>query len=239
MKIPLAITAPSLIRSVEEEKVVLATITELSKLNIPLIITDGGSSDEQKKKIKEIPNIIFFEEKGLFNQLKKSMNEGAKIANALFYLHSDKLDFARHYVKKMIDFYMTLPKKSMLIPSRTSSAFETYPSFQKMTEVILNSITSEFMEKKEDYYYGPKIFSSLLVPYFGKVKGEIGWGYEAFMYILNKRLNYPFYFYPVDQITSPKDVGDKEAIKTYRLRNLQWQIEGFIQGKEVKLQVKL
>lgn len=236
MKHPIAIATTSLIRSPEEEQIVFEAVKSLSLLNIPVILTDGGSSDKQKNYLKSLPNIRFYQtNRGLFEQLKISFNEGEKMADSLFYLHTDKVDFVTYYVPHVIDHYMTLPKNTLLISERTQKAFNTYPLFQQKVELFLNTIISEFLNKKADYYYGPKIFSSMLVPYFSRIKGDIGWGYEAFIYMLNKRLGYPMEFYPVDHIKAPKDVGDVDEINEYRLQIVQGQIEGLLQGKEIKL----
>ena len=239
MKHPLAITTLSLIRSTNEEKIVFETVKTMSGLNVPIILVDGGSGERQKKCLQSLPNVDFFETsrglRGLSERLRIAFSEGAKTAEALFYVHSDKVDFAKHYMKKMIDHYQTLPQHTMLVPSRTPKAFATYPLFQQNTELFLNAMVNEFLGKKEDYYYGPKLFSSALVPYFSKIKGEIGWGYEAFMYMINKRLGYQTEFYEVDNIRSPKDVGRMDDINVYRLRILQWQIEGLLQGMRIKL----
>lgn len=240
MKQPLAITMLSLIRSKNEEKIVFETVKTMSGFNVPIILVDGGSGEQQKKYLQSLPNVNFYETsrglQALSKRLRIAFSEGARIARALFYVHSDKVDFAKNYMKKMIDHYQTLPQHAMLVPSRTLKAFATYPLFQQHTEIFLNAMVSEFLGKKEDYYYGPKIFSSTLVPYFSRIKGEIGWGYEAFMYMINKRLGYQTEFYEVDTIRSPKDVGRMNDINVYRLRILQWQIEGLLQGMKVKIE---
>lgn len=239
MKHPLAITALSLIRSKNEEKIVFETVKTMSRLNVPVILVDGGSGERQKKYLQSLPNVDLFETsrglRRLSERLRIAFSEGTKVAEALFYVQSDKVDFAKNYMKKMIDHYQTLPQHTMLVPSRTLKAFATYPLFQQNAELFLNAMVSEFLGKKEDYYYGPKIFSSAVVPFFSRIKGEIGWGYEAFMYMINKRLGYQTEFYEVDNIRSPEDVGDMDNINVYRLRILQWQIEGLLQGKKVTL----
>lgn len=237
IKQSLAISTVSLIRNKEEGKVVLETIKILSSLNIQVVIVDGGSPGKAKDKIKSLPNIIFLERRGLTNQLKTSFKRGAEVARSLFYLHTDKLDFVEKYAQKLIDFHSTLKPETMLIPTRSTSTFKTYPAFQRKIEMYLNFILSDYLDKKADYYFGPKIFSSKLVPYLDKLQGDIGWGIEAYFYALNKRLRLPMKFYECEAAT-PKDIGSQEEIKRYRLKILQWQIEGFLQGQAIKLKIK-
>lgn len=177
MEIDIAITTVSWIRNKEERKVVLQTIENLSRLKIPIIIVDGGSPKEDKEFIRQLPNISFLEEEGgLTKQLFRSHYHGATIADYLFYLHTDKLDFVKNEVKRMIDYYNNLKNKGMLIPSRTERSVKTYPSFQYTQEKFLNFFISDYLGIKSDYYAGPKIYPSFLVKYLDQVKEDIGWG---------------------------------------------------------------
>lgn len=99
----------------------------------------------------------------------------------------------------------------------------------------MNFILSDYLNKKADYYFGPKIFSSRLVSYSDKIQGDIGWGIEAYFYALNKRLGLPMSFYQCE-VAAPKEIlKTKEETKQCRLKIIQWQIEGLIQGQTVKL----
>jgi len=231
----LAITTTSLIRTPTEGITVLKTIEVLSALNIPVIIADGGSPQKQKQIIKNMPNIILLEEKGLTNQLKESFVKGADIANSLFYLHTDKLDFVQKYAHKLIDNYLDLKTKGMLIPIRTAAAFNTYPKYQRELENFLNYMISDYCGKKADYYFGPKIFSSKLVSYLDRVRKDIKWGIEAYFYTINHRLKLPMHFYKVN-VNAPKEVlTDDFEFKKYRLELIKWQIDGLILGQQVDI----
>jgi hypothetical protein len=235
MKAPIAITTVSWIRTRQEGKVVLATIRYLNKLNVPIICVDGNSSFEDKKAIRQFSNIIFFEDYGgLTNQLILSHKEAAKRADYLFYLHTDKLDLAKNAAQKMIDYYNNLNNKGILVPTRAKKSLNTYPSYQRHQEEFLNFFMSEYIGIKKDYYTGPKIYPSTLVKYLDQLEKDIGWGFEAYFYVIAKRLGLPFDFFPVT-MTSPRDIGDEETIKLYRLKITQWQIEGFLEGQKIKL----
>jgi|GEM_PF-1163073 len=236
MKQKIAIATTSLIRSKEERNKVLETVEWLGKLKIPVIVTDGGSPDDDKKIIKHTPNVIFFEADSLDNEIMNSHKVGAEIADYIFYLHTDKLDLAKKYAPSIIEAHNN-SKKGMFIISRTDKAFETYPSFQKTQENFLNFFMGDYIGIQNDYYYGPKIYPSFLYNYLNKKKCDFGWGVEAYFYVIAKRLGLPFEFYPVE-IKSPEDVGSERDVKLSRLRCAGWQIEGLLQGNAVPLMGK-
>lgn len=235
MKTDIAITTVSLIRNKEERKVVLQTIENLSRLKIPIVMVDGGSPKEDKEFIRQLPNISFLEEEGgLTKQLFRSHYRAAAIANYLFYLHTDKLDFVKTEAKRMIDYYNNLKNKGVLIPTRTERSLKTYPPFQYTQEKFLNFFIKDYLGIKSDYYAGPKIYPSFLVKYLNQVKENIGWGIEAYFYVLAKRLGLPFDFIPVN-FTAPKDIENEEQTKLYRLKIIKYQIDGLFQGVKARL----
>lgn len=235
MKNNFAIATVSLIRTKEESEIVLKTIQKLSELNIPIVIADGGSPSHDINKIKKIKNVLLFKTKNwLTSQLIKSHKEAAKLADYIFYLHTDKLNFAKDTASKMIKKYLSLKNKGILIPTRTKKSLETYPEYQKREEEYLNYFMSDYIGIKTDYYAGPKIYPAYLVKYLGNVKGKIGWGIEAYFYAIAKRLKMPFDFISF-YMQAPSDIDNIEKTKNYRLRIMQWQIDGLIQGQEIEL----
>ena len=235
MKSDVAISTISWIRTPEESKVVLQTIEYLNKLNLPIVIVDAGSPKEDLEIIKRFNNVSLSESKeGLTSQLIKSHRESAKVGEHLFYLHTDKLAFAKDSAPEMIKRYRKLVNKGIFVPTRTTESLNTYPEFQMKEEEYLNFFMSDYVGIKADYYAGPKIYPTSLVKYLDMVEGNIGWGIEAYLYAIAKRLNLSFDFFSC-YMQSPNDVDDVEKTKRYRLKIMQWQIEGLIQGQEVKL----
>jgi len=234
MKEKLAITSVSLIRNSEEREVVLATLTELNKFNLPIIIVDGGSSRTDKKRISSFSNVKLLEvNKGLTHQLILSHRKAAKQADFLFYLHTDKLSFVKNNCQKIIEYYDQFKNKGMLIPVRSEESLNTYPFFQRKQEEFLNFFMSDYIGTVSDYYAGPKIYPAKLVNYLDQLKGDIGWGIEAYFYVIAKRLHFPFNFIDC-QMVAPKEIESEEKAKLYRLQITSWQIDGFLQGLKVE-----
>lgn len=235
MRNDIAITTVSWIRTEDEARVVLPAIEALSRLNVPVVIVDAGSSPQHQKTIRSLPHIVFSENRnGLTGQLIESQRTAARYAENLFYLQSDKFDFILHGAPKMIEAYRKLSSKGVMVPVRSTASLATYPPYQREQEAFINSFMSDFIGTVTDYYAGPKLYPASLVKYLDKMQGDIGWGIEAFLYVVAKRLGLPFEFVPVE-IKAPRDVDDVETTNRYRLRITAWQIEGYLQALQIPL----
>ncbi len=226
----------SWIRTKDEEELVLETIQTLSSFSAPVVIVDRGSPAEAKERIRNFPNIHFFESSDTttVGQIIQANREAAKLGKYLFYTQTDKYDFVKTDVLRIMHFYSSLEKKGFCIPSRTKESIQTYPAYQKIQEAFLNFFVSDYVGIVEDYFAGPKIYPASLVSYMDHIKGEIGWGIEAYLYVLGKRLGMPFDFTPV-MINAPKDIEPTEKTKLYRLEITKWLIDGFMQAVNVPL----
>jgi hypothetical protein len=232
MKTDIAIATPSWVRTPAESQVVIETITAYGALGIPVVVVDGGSPAAEQDKIKNISNVLWFEAKGLNEQLRVAHEEAQKVADHIFYTHSDKLDFAQHEARKLMDYYRQLPNKGILIPTRTPGSFATYPEYQQKAEEFLSWFIGDYLKHHADYYAGPTIYPAQLVDYLPQLTGDIGWGIEAYFYVLAKRLNLPFDFISVD-FKAPANIEDDETTNNYRIKIVAQQIEAFLQGQKV------
>jgi len=235
MRADIAVATVSWIRTAKEAGLILKTIEALSQLELPVVIVDGGSDPRYLQKIREMKNVVLLTGgKGLTAQLIESQRLAAKLAKTIFYLHTDKLDFALETAPKMIEYYRSLKHQGVLVPTRTPASMATYPIFQQKVEDFLNYFMSDYLGVTADYYAGPKIYPASLVSYLDQLQGEIGWGFEAYFYALAKRLEMPFDFLSF-YMNSPVDIDDKEETKKYRLKVTQWQIDGLAQGQKATL----
>lgn len=233
MKSFLAISTVTWIRSDEERQIVLGTLEALNKLEVPVVVVDKSSLDD-KKRIKSFKNVSLFESGSLTEQVFLAQRESAKVADYIFYLQSDKQDFAKDTAPLILEEYKRLPAKGMFTAARTKESFQTYLSFQRSQEEFLNMFISDYIGIENDYFAGPKIYPANLVNYLVQLKGEIGWGMESFYYVLAKRLNMPFNFMKCD-IKAPKDIDNERETHNYRLQITKWQLDAFLQAQKVAL----
>ena len=233
-KPPLAIATISLIRDKDEASLVLKSLDHLNKLDVPVILVDGGSPSEYFKQMHNYKNIQIFDAKGLTREIITSIEQASRIADTIFYLHTDKIDFIDKYVAKIIDHYKTLPKDTMLVAGRNQESFNTSSTDQQMAEVYQNYFIGDYFGIKGDYSYGAKIFSSKLVPHLKKIKTDQRFGIESFLYGINKRLGFGVELFEVD-IVFPKDVGTVNEVKFHRMSAVKNHIEGLMFGMKVEI----
>ena len=91
----LAIVTISWARNDEEEDLLKRSLTQLSKFDIPVYITDGGSSETFLQYISNLPNIKLLQPvKGLLAQVRNSLEAGYESRKPfVFYTEPDKAAF--------------------------------------------------------------------------------------------------------------------------------------------------
>ena len=101
----LSIATISWARNEEEESLLKASLTKLASFNIPVFITDGGSTASFLRFIQNIPHFHLLqpEGKGVYAQAKTSLlaayHSGAKF---IFYTEPDKESFFESGLEKLL-----------------------------------------------------------------------------------------------------------------------------------------
>jgi hypothetical protein len=234
----IAIATMTWARDENEELLLRDALTGLSKLNLPVFITDGGSGDDFINFIKGFPNftVLSATDKGVWPQvltsLKAAHNSGARF---IMYTEPDKRDFFKTGLPGMLNKLVTDEKSGIVLAVRSVAGFKSYPTFQQMTETTINNCCAEIIGIKTDYTYGPFLLNSKMVPYLHKLRPSIGWGWRPYACIMASRLGYNVdsfkgaFFCPVDQ----RD--DNVSERVYRMRQLAENIEAVVLGKTVLL----
>jgi len=227
-------------RDAGEEKLLRQSLHELSKLNIPAFITDGGSGIDFQHYITSFPNFTLLQPKtkGLWPQvqtsLKAALNTGAQF---ILYTEPDKLDFFKHGLPDMLHRFSIKERLGVTIAVRPTAGFESYPAFQQMTETTINNCCSEVTGKHTDYTYGPFIMNRILVPYLDQLKDDTGWGWRPYVFVIASRLKYTVetfegeYFCPVEQRE------DNNAERIYRMKQLSENVEAVVLASKVLLNI--
>lgn len=234
----LSIATMTWVRDAKEEKLLRESLFELSKLNIPAFITDGGSSTDFLHFIKTFPNFTLLKPKvkGVWPQVQTSLEAAYSTgSDFIIYTEPDKMDFIKRDLPDMLNRISVNEQSGVIIADRSSPGFESYPKFQQMTETTINNCCAEITGNDIDYTYGPFILNRLLVPYLQELKNDIGWGWRLYTFVIANRLNYKVeafegeYFCPVDQ----RDDDAPERI--YRMRQLSESVEAIVLASKVSL----
>jgi hypothetical protein len=225
-------------RNDEEEKILRASLKQLAALNLPVYITDGGSSENFLMFLKSFSNFTVFEMQGLWPQAKKSIEEAHKKSPFVFYSEPDKLDFFSERLEQMLQQSIANKNTGVILASRSAKSFASFPLFQQMTETTINNCCKEVIGKEMDYCYGPFLVNSKLISYLQSLEKDCGWGWRPFLFVLAHRLGFTVesyetdFYCPVDQ---RKDDADE---RIYRMKQLAQNINGITKAATMNLHTK-
>ncbi|RYZ30461.1 MAG: hypothetical protein EOO10_02745 [Chitinophagaceae bacterium] len=234
----ISIATISWARNEAEENLLKASLTELASLNIPVYVTDGGSTASFLAFIQSIPHFTLLQPdgKGVYAQAKTSLlaayNAGYPF---IFYTEPDKEAFFRSGLQKLLDESTTDEKTGIYHASRSAKGFSTFPAFQQMTETTINNCCKELIERDHDYTYGPFLLNSILVPYLHEVKEDIGWGWRPYLFTVAHRLRLKVDALIDDFICPPDQREDDQKERIYRMRQLEQNIRGIVLGATVQV----
>ncbi len=225
-------------RDEKEEQLMRDALEQLSKLNIPVFITDGGSLPGFLEFLRGFPHFILSQAKvqGLWEQAKNSLLEAYQSNSTfIFYTEPDKLDFFQNSLAEMLAKVEPDDKTGIVMASRSDSGFATFPAFQRMTETAINNCCAELVGKNLDYTYGPFLLNRKLVPYLKQVKDDIGWGWRPYIFCIARRLGYQVEAYVYNLLCPADQQEDSPAERIYRMKQLKQNIEGMILSTTVRL----
>jgi hypothetical protein len=225
----LAIATISLARTMEEERTLRASLQALAELQLPLFITDGGSSAAFVSFLQNLPEATVFAERGLWPQARKSITEAAASgATTIFYTEPDKEDFFRHHLAGMLAASEMTNRAGVLLASRSSAGFATFPAFQQMTEQTINKCCEEVIGLSADYCYGPFLFNGRLVQALNFLPENCGWGWRPALFAVAHRGGLTVDAYTGHFACPPAQREDNETERLYRMKQLSQNIDGLV-----------
>ncbi|MDO1448653.1 hypothetical protein Q0590_20420 [Rhodocytophaga aerolata] len=234
----LAIATISWARTEAEEKLLQASLQQLAECQVPVYITDGGSSPGFLDFLHSIPQFIVLqaEAKGVWAQARTSLLAAYEAGSAyLFYTEPDKLDFFRHGLPPIFSQLPNTDTVGIRLASRSAEAFASFPPFQQLTETTINACCAEVTGKAFEYTYGPFLINRNLVPYLKFVEEDIGWGWRPYMFGITQRVGYKLESMEGNFTCPPDQQADDPAERVYRMRQLQQNIQGIVLSTQVKL----
>ncbi len=234
MKQPIVIATTSWARNKQEGETILKTLTELNKLGLPIVLTDERSKFSKLNRIRKLKNLKVFKGNGLDSRIKRSFFEASRIGRFIFYLESDKIDFAKNHARVFVQEFLK-SKEGIMLAVRSKKSFHKYPKYQKAMEKFLwESYGSLFGSKTTDISYGPRIFPEYLVRYMEHIEGKIGFGWQSYLMTISLRLELPLKEI-VFSIDPPPDIQKGQEVVLHRIWQAKDYLNGFIQGLRINL----
>lgn len=226
-----AIATISLARNPNEESLLKASLPLLAALNVPVMITDGGSPQAFVAFLQSLPNftVLKASANGLFAQAKNSLQEAAKTERPfIFYTEPDKEDFFRNGLTPFLNGIEAVDTLGVTMASRSAKGFASFPAFQQMTETTINRCVEELIGQKADACYGPFVLNKNLVALLKEVQEDIGWGWRPFVFNAAHRLGYKVAAIESDYFCPPEQRQDNAAERLYRMKQLEQNIRGLV-----------
>ncbi len=235
IKKDIAIASICWARNDEEEKTLRKALEALATLQVPVFITDGGSSEAFISFLKDLPQFTMFAAKGLWAQAKKSITEAGKGgAEMILYTEPDKHEFFSTYLSRMLENSKIEESTGVVLASRSEKGFATFPSFQQMTETTINHCCKEVIGKDVDYCYGPFVFHSSLLSSLTPLQKNCGWGWRPFLFAMAHRLGLSVDAFVGDFECPPDQRQDDANERIYRMKQLTQNIEGLVKATAIR-----
>jgi tRNA A37 threonylcarbamoyladenosine synthetase subunit TsaC/SUA5/YrdC len=227
--VDLAIATITLARTESEEKALRAALTQLASFQLPVFVTDGGSSPTFLNFMRSLPQVIVQTAKGLWPQAKNSITAASRLGTKyILYTEPDKLIFFANHLPTMLASSTIMESTGVVLASRSANGFATFPSFQQITETAINRCCQEVIGKEMDYCYGPFIFNRQLLPYLQTMPDTIGWGWRPFVFATAHRLGLEVAAFEADFVCPPDQQSDNAVERIYRMKQLAQNIDGLV-----------
>lgn len=153
----------------------IQSFQEWKELGIDVVTSDSGSSEEFIKKVKDMGvEVLKRPDSFVGTGIKQSIQRAVELgADEIVYTESDKSG-KYGFTKEIKKCLLKLGEADIVIPSRTNSAFATYPHDRQWTETnIINFFYGKLLQDLadstvKDYSYGPRVFRKEVAPFFVK-----------------------------------------------------------------------
>ena len=222
-------------RTEEEEETLRRSLTALSALNLPVFLTDGGSSAAFLSYVKSLPHFHVFSASGLWAQVKKSVVAAIDSgAGSVLYTEPDKLQFFEKHLPAMLSESSWNSETGVLLAARSKAGFASFPRFQQLTENAINQCCEEVVGEDTDYCYGPFLFRAGLFSSLHFLPETCGWGWRPALFALAKKKGLKVESWTGDFFCPPDQQVADSSENIYRMRQLTQNIEGLVLAATVQ-----
>jgi hypothetical protein len=222
-------------RDAGEERLVARTLSGLAALGLPIVASDGGSSEAFIRELSQIPGLSLApsEHPGMTGQVKAAVRLARACGRPwVLYLESDKELFVRHWLRDFVTSAAHADEADVILASRSHDAFETFPPFQRRTESAFNGVTSEVIGVEADYLYGPFLMRQLAAVQVDAVAPELGWGWRPFLFALAGRRAGGLRIVNGDYVCPPEQRHEDDGERLHRLRQFAQNVDGLTRAAQ-------
>ncbi len=160
----------------ESEKVrsalALDTIKKAVELGYPILVLDGGSSDDLVMSFEAAGATVKQHKTERYGESRRAaMQEAAKFGKEIIvWTEPEKVSFIGQISRTLVPF--TEERADIVIPQRKS--LSSYPTVQQYAEQFGNAYFRELCGPDLDVWFGPRVYRRDLLPYFLDYNGSFG-----------------------------------------------------------------
>lgn len=207
-------------RTLEEKQAIIKGITLLNSFACPIIIGDKLTTTYPLiDDLRALPYVKIVQSDNFNKQRRGAFFEATKLGETLFWLESDKEEFIRNYVERILKDH-SLYKGNIVFPFPDQESFSSCPSFQQLIENCINSLIKAYIPEGGHFTYGPMLLPSHLVHFLKSVQNDFGWGMNAFFAVIAHAKKIPQRSVSLSVNHDP-DVQKGENLKRFRLEQLK------------------
>jgi hypothetical protein len=227
-----AVATMTLVRSPEEDAALRRSLTSLAGSGLPIIVADAGTDRTFLQFLESLPGVQVRvpDERGLVAQITASLGVASTLGTRfVLYTEPDKELFFERHLREFLCAASDTSDIGVVLAARSSESFGTFPSMQKYTEGVINSLCAELIGTSGDYSYGPFLMNRSLLPFVGRLPPHLGWGWRHAIFRTAHRqglrvvLQIGEYLCPKEQRT------EDEAERAHRMRQLSQNVLGLIE----------
>jgi hypothetical protein len=215
-----------------EARVIEHALAQLRRLDVRVVVTDGGSSDAF---IRELASTTGFSVRrssygrGLVGQVKSSIAAALDTgAQAVLYTEPDKTAFFAHGLPSLLECAPPAATGRVMLAARSSRSFSTFPPFQQYAEAIINDLCARVVGIPGDYSYGPFLMDRELAERLLTMPNTLGWGWRHCAFGLAAGLGYDIR-HGVDDFACPEEQRhENQRDRFHRLTQLHQNAEGLL-----------
>jgi hypothetical protein len=227
----LSIATMSLARSPEEERVLSASLRSLTRLGAPVVVTDGGSSQQFQDFLRALPNVTVLQaaRPGVVAQTRLSLQAALQHKTTfVLYTEPDKRLFFERDLERFVTDAPDERSLGVSIASRTPRSLATFPPTQQQTEGAINALFGAEVGLTTDFCYGPLIINRDLLNRMDGLGDELGWGWRFYVIGAASQAGYALRRFATDLPCPSDQQSNHVGERMHRMRQLMQNLDGVL-----------
>ncbi len=227
----IAIATMSWARTAQEALLLRAAMCGLAQVNLPVVVTDGGSGQAFVEYLRGFRHFTVLEadRPGVLGQTKRSLQRALQLGRRyVLYTESDKQLFFAHGLGAFLARAPSQSQVGVVVAGRSPASFATYPASQRHTETVINRLCGQVIGQHGDFSYGPLLIHRALIPSLECLEEDIGWGWRHYILGIAHRMGYRIVQWNSDLPCPAEQRADSQAELVHRVRQLSQNLQGLV-----------